>query len=378
MCVGELITVLEFCRLPGREKELNTKKISDITKNIMAQLTTGQPTVDAIGKLNFEGNLVPHTWLKHLTYTNKRATYTHHLAVLLLADIVYWYRPTVVIDEPTGEVLGWRKKFDADKLQRSYDQIAERLGTTYKQAREAVIFLRDLKLITTDFRNFTTATGLFVSNALFLEPVAEEIVRITYSTKDEPHSEIGTRLSEIGNGNSEIGRTYTEITPEITSKTSKENIYIRQAESTHVSNPEVVADPGEADDLPDPSKPLIRRKDSLIANKSSRLDQPSATFDKPEQLKNKVVEDVEELPLNTDGTRRYPWNKRGSSRHCHKFARWLFLNHLCKCGGYNDGRGFESHKVQVLAYLDRAKDDLVQAEMIADFWNSYIEAAIGT
>jgi hypothetical protein len=360
----------------------------------MAQFTTGQPTVDAIGKLNFEGNLVPHTWLKHLTYTNKRATYTHHLAVLLLADIVYWYRPKTIIDEPTGRVLGWKKKFQSNQLHRSYEQIAEQLGATYKQAREAVLFLKSLNLITAELRNFTTATGLFVSNALFLEPVVEEIIRITYSTystKDEPRSEIGKPDAEIGNGDAEIGRTYTETSPEITSKTSKENTHIRQAENARVSNQEEVAANSEEEKeasqvanefadrvIPDPSKRVGKKKVSHVANKSSRSDQPSATFDKPEQLKNKVVEDVEELLLNTDGTRRYPWNKRGSSRHCHKFARWLFLNHLCKCGGYNDGRGFESHKVQVLAYLDRAKDDLVQAEMVADFWNSYIEAAIET
>ncbi|MGI2907643.1 hypothetical protein [Tolypothrix sp. VBCCA 56010] len=111
----------------------------------MTQLTTGQPTVDAIGRMNFlEGSYVPHTWLKHLTYTTKRGIYTHHLAVLLLADIVYWYRPTVVKDEQTGEILGWKKKFDADKLQRSYEAIAAHLGSTYKQAREAVLFLKDI------------------------------------------------------------------------------------------------------------------------------------------------------------------------------------------------------------------------------------------
>lgn len=179
MCVGKLKIVLGACKRPGRNALRQTSHI-----NMMTQLTTGQPTVDAIGRMNFlEGSYVPHTWLKHLTYSNKRGTYTHHLAVLLLADIVYWYRPTVIKDEHSGELLGWKKKFAGDQLQRSYDAIAAHLGATYKQAREAVLFLKDIGLITAELRNFTTKTGLFVANALYLEPVAEQISMLQYVEK---------------------------------------------------------------------------------------------------------------------------------------------------------------------------------------------------
>ncbi|MBW4607812.1 MAG: hypothetical protein KME22_11435 [Hassallia sp. WJT32-NPBG1] len=111
-----------------------------------------------------------------------------------------------------------------------------------------------------------------------------------------------------------------------------ENTQYSASREVRVSNPEVVADPGEEEDvnqgadkladpvLPDPSKPVVRRRNPLVANKSSSLDQGSATFEKPEQLKDKVIDDIEELPLNPDGTRRFPWNKRGSARHCLKFA----------------------------------------------------------
>lgn len=351
----------------------------------MTQLTTGQPTVDAIGKLNLlEGSYVPHTWLKHLTYTNKRGTYTHHLAVLLLADIVYWYRPTVVKDEQTGEILGWKKKFKDDKLQRSYEAIAAHLGATYRQAREAVLFLKDIGLITAEFRNFTTKTGLFVSNALYLEPVAEKVSQITYSIKNEPHSEIGKPYSEIGKRSAEIGRTYTDISPNISPKTSEINTHIRQADHVRVSDSDIVADLGKEKEvsqstdkfvdrvIPDPPKPTVRRREPLVAKKSAGKDTSSATFEKPEQLK--LVEYVEELPLNSDGTYRFPWNKRGSARHCPKFAQYLFENHLYKCDGYKDGRGFESHRVQVLKYLDEAKTDDLRAEITIDWWNSYVES----
>nr|WP_232204056.1 hypothetical protein [Atopobium sp. oral taxon 810] len=40
-------------------------------------------------------------------------------SALILADIVYWYRVTEVRDEQSGEVVGMRKKFRADMLQRN-------------------------------------------------------------------------------------------------------------------------------------------------------------------------------------------------------------------------------------------------------------------
>ncbi|MFP1483844.1 hypothetical protein ACLB1S_19830 [Escherichia coli] len=44
------------------------------------------------------------------------------------SEIVYWYRPTEVRDEHTGALLGYRKRFQGDKLQRSYRRLLNSLA----------------------------------------------------------------------------------------------------------------------------------------------------------------------------------------------------------------------------------------------------------
>jgi hypothetical protein len=39
-------------------------------------------------------------------------------------------RPTILRDEATGEVIGWRKKFKADRLQRTYQRLSYQFGIT--------------------------------------------------------------------------------------------------------------------------------------------------------------------------------------------------------------------------------------------------------
>lgn len=52
-------------------------------------------------------------WFSRITFDNGRPDTN---AILILSDIVYWYRPTVIRDERTGMVTGYRKKLKADLL----------------------------------------------------------------------------------------------------------------------------------------------------------------------------------------------------------------------------------------------------------------------
>lgn len=81
----------------------------------MGSLASGNRTVDAIGTLHLSGNVVPQIWYKTIT---KETGKPYLLAITLLADIVYWYRPTEVRDERSGQIIGWRKKFKGDLLQK--------------------------------------------------------------------------------------------------------------------------------------------------------------------------------------------------------------------------------------------------------------------
>ena len=62
--------------------------------------------VDEIGNFYFSGNIIPETWF--YTIVNESGK-PNMLAINILADIVYWYRPTEVRDEKTGKISLSRK-----------------------------------------------------------------------------------------------------------------------------------------------------------------------------------------------------------------------------------------------------------------------------
>jgi hypothetical protein len=146
------------------------------------------PTVAAIGQLHFEGNIIPHTWYKSVVFPNGKADLN---AIIILAEIVYWYRPTVERDEATGDVVNIRKKFRADKLQRSYQSFADQFGLTRRQCEDAIARLVAQGYITKETRTIDTPTGK-LGNVLFFEPVVAAIQRI--SSYDETYKDIRSNV----------------------------------------------------------------------------------------------------------------------------------------------------------------------------------------
>ena len=51
------------------------------------KITTGNEAVDAVGRMNLTGNVIPESW--YLTITNDKGK-VNPLAILILSDIVYW------------------------------------------------------------------------------------------------------------------------------------------------------------------------------------------------------------------------------------------------------------------------------------------------
>ena len=116
---------------------------------MQSQFHTGSLTVDQMSRLHISGNIIPVTWFK----TIRKATGKPNLnAIIILADIVYWYRPVEIRDELTGELIGLRKKFHSDILQRSYQQIADQFGITKRDATNAVVELEKLGVVKRIFR----------------------------------------------------------------------------------------------------------------------------------------------------------------------------------------------------------------------------------
>jgi hypothetical protein len=176
--------------------------------------------VDAIGQMNLEGNIVPTSWYENIRFPGGKP---HIVAITLLADIVYWYRPAVDRDETTGREVNRRKRFAADKLQRSYKSYTDQFGFSKRQVADALKFLARLGVISMEFRTVHTKTGLVLSNVLFIEPDPERLAEITYrkringtpssvQTEEVLHPNVTHPPLEC--------ETYTEITTETTSSSS--------------------------------------------------------------------------------------------------------------------------------------------------------------
>jgi len=139
-------------------------------------LTTENSIVNAVGKMAFTGNVIPESWYKTVVSANGRVNL---LAVNLLGEIVYWYRPMEVRDERSGDVT-WVKKFaDEEYLQKSYAQICEKYNVSTKQAREALIVLETLGVVKRHFRTIETEMGK-CPNVMYIELIPEALYKLTY------------------------------------------------------------------------------------------------------------------------------------------------------------------------------------------------------
>lgn len=165
-------------------------------------------TVDEIGQLHIEGNIIPPQWFKAIRQGARADT----VAVIILGEVFYWYRPTVIRDEATGDVKEIRRKFDGDKWQCSYQSMADRFGFTKRQCQDAAKRLRDAGLITLELRNFVAPNGTHLSNVLYVEPVVKAIKQITFGDPSYVAAE-GVLHSDVG-GITPERKTYTEIPTE--------------------------------------------------------------------------------------------------------------------------------------------------------------------
>lgn len=128
-------------------------------------LNNTTPEVQEIGQMNFEGNIIPKSWYQHIKFANGK---TDAISVLLLSEIVYWYRPTTIYDENTGAIIEIKKKFKSDALQRSQDSLAEQFGFTKEQIKDSLVRLEKLGLITRDYRTIGVGSKK-LANVLFIK-----------------------------------------------------------------------------------------------------------------------------------------------------------------------------------------------------------------
>ncbi len=143
----------------------------------MDNLTLDNPTVEAIGKMNFSGNIIPNSWFQTLC---DKSGHPYMNAIVILADIRYWYTPTEIRDEESGRTIGFKKKFKADALQRSRNKFAEQFGLSLKQVDGALDYLQECGIIRKEIRNDVNFNGRKVGNTLYIFLDAEKLYQYTY------------------------------------------------------------------------------------------------------------------------------------------------------------------------------------------------------
>lgn len=144
--------------------------------------SSGNTTVDRLANLQLYGNIIPHSWYNAITLKDGKPDL---IAIIILADILYWYRPKEIIDEKTGEVIGYKKKFNNDALQRSYSQLMDMFNLSRKQVGRALKVLCELNLIKKDKRNETINYRNF-NNVLYLKLNADRLLEITFPPDNHP------------------------------------------------------------------------------------------------------------------------------------------------------------------------------------------------
>ena len=185
-------------------------------------------SVAAMKEIHLEGNIIPMEWFVHLKFDSGKPDMN---AILILSDIVYWYRPVIVRDEQTGMVTGYRKKFKSDLLQKSYQQYADLFGLSKRQVSDAIIRLEEKGLVNRVFRNVETPS-LTLPNILFLALNVENLREINGSVggvtieRDTPPDRKGD-LPRSNVTPPPIKREYTEITPKTPTETTTHTLGAR-------------------------------------------------------------------------------------------------------------------------------------------------------
>ncbi len=201
----------------------------------MKLINTGCPTVDLIGEMDFTGNVIPKNWFKMVTKkkdTDQEDGKAYLLAICILSSIVYWYRPIEDRDELTDQLIGYRKKFKGELLQKSYEDLAAQFGESKRAVKAAMDRLEELRLIRRKFKNIKFRSGGVATNVMFVDLNVERVRQITFEKKDD-------RTEKETEGYS--SEEYEECSPVAKKKTSGQFVWKLDTEepaspvNTHVT-----------------------------------------------------------------------------------------------------------------------------------------------
>ena len=186
-------------------------------------------TIKELSQFNLSGNIVHSQWFKTIQRNGKADL----LAINILSEIVYWYKPVEVRDELTGQHIGYKKKYKADALQKSYDAFANLFGVSKRQVTDAVIRLEELGVIRREFRTVKEG-NMVLNNVLFIHLNTEKLKEISYPSCENVDTPITKKCDPYHEKKGDLSRknvtpitqkrdTNTETTTEITTEREEKN-----------------------------------------------------------------------------------------------------------------------------------------------------------
>jgi len=157
--------------------------------------------VSLFGSLHIAGDVVPTELFLAIRFPVKdddkdaKTGKPDTVAILILSNLIYWFRPIRPRDSKNDRPLPWRQKFKGEWLARDYEFWVEKFGFTTRQCKEAVARLKAGEWI--EYKQQPKPTGgsknLFKPNyeKLFLTLYPES--RVTF----ERHSEKAERRLNV-------------------------------------------------------------------------------------------------------------------------------------------------------------------------------------
>ena len=159
-------------------------------------MSSGSDTVDRMASVHISGNVTPKIWYKTIRKVSDGGkAKPYRLAIDLLAEIVYWYRPMEVRDESSGAMIGYRKRFGADLYKYDVTEFAETFGEDERSIRRALAFLEDeLHVIRREIRTIKLKNGYILHNVTYVDLDVDVLLRLTFpeisgTTPEPPEKE---------------------------------------------------------------------------------------------------------------------------------------------------------------------------------------------
>ena len=137
---------------------------------------TGIDPVDKLYGANITGNLVPPEWCHRIVGSNGKPNMN---AVVILSEILYWYRPKVEQIGTSCDNVRLTKKFTADLLQISYGSFEKKFNLSRDQCKRAIELLESMGLIKRHYRTVAMEDGRRLNNVMYIELFADKVLGLT-------------------------------------------------------------------------------------------------------------------------------------------------------------------------------------------------------